>query len=196
MKDMSAANRDLRGRIKVSRRKSRKSATFNPTFPPLRRPSFDMLYFITLIFIFLCTFFFLRHFMSWVFAVLKTIPLELRHISWFCEISRVKINENTPRRKNALKTMESRELSDLSLCRSSQADSGSVDLETPLEQSPKSPKSPLEQSPKSPLEVLDEALDRVMPSTFSLPVAPPRGKQKRGMTSSKNKRLSFIALLS
>jgi hypothetical protein len=65
-----------------------------------------------------------------------------------------------------------------------------VDLETPLEQSPKSPKSPLEQSPKSPLEVLDEALDLVMPSTFSLPVAPPRGKQKRGMTTFRQR--SFI----
>jgi hypothetical protein len=93
--------------------------------------------------------------------------------------------------------MESRELPDLSLCRSSQADSGSVDLETPLEQSPKSPKSPLEQSPKSPLEVLDEALDRVMPSTFSLPVAPPRGKQKRGMTTVRTRDFPHaIALLS
>jgi hypothetical protein len=55
--------------------------------------------------------------------------------------------------------------------RASRADSGSVDLETPLEL-----------SPKSPLEVLDEALDRVMPSTFSLPVAPPRGKIKKGDT--------------
>ena len=37
-----------------------------------------------------------------------------------------------------------------------------------------------EESPKSPLEVLDEALDLVMPSSFSLPVAPPRAKQKSG----------------
>ena len=33
---------------------------------------------------------------------------------------------------------------------------------------------------KSPLEVLDEALDKVIPSSFSLPVAPPRSKHKSG----------------
>ena len=35
-------------------------------------------------------------------------------------------------------------------------------------------------SPKSPLEALDEALDLVMPSSYPLPVAPPRGKNKSG----------------
>ena len=45
--------------------------------------------------------------------------------------------------------------------RDSRVDSGSVDLETPLEL-----------SPKSPLEVLDEALSSVMVE----PIAPPRSR--------------------
>ena len=36
-------------------------------------------------------------------------------------------------------------------------------------------------SPKSPLEALDDALDLVMPSArFSIPIPPPRNKQKSG----------------
>ena len=47
--------------------------------------------------------------------------------------------------------------------RDSRVDSGSVDLETPLEL-----------SPKSPLEVLDEALNSVMEAEVVNPIAPPR----------------------
>ena len=58
-----------------------------------------------------------------------------------------------------------RRLPAASKLRDSRVDSGSVDLGTPLEM-----------SPKSPLEVLDEALSSVMIKESSSPVAPPRAK--------------------
>ena len=64
-------------------------------------------------------------------------------------------------------------------------DSLSVEFETPLDD-PSHFKSNLEdmselKSPKSPLEALDDALDLVMPSArFSIPIPPPRNKQKSG----------------
>ena len=54
--------------------------------------------------------------------------------------------------------------------RDSRVDSGSVDLETPLEL-----------SPKSPLEVLDEALSSVISSTS--PIPPPRTRLPTASTS-------------
>ena len=62
--------------------------------------------------------------------------------------------------------------------RDSRVDSGSVDLETPLEM-----------SPKSPLEVLDEALSSVM-RTADSPVAPPRTRNNVTTVSSRYVRLS------